>query len=398
LDIITGAFDITNDKTFINPKDFDRYISYITRYVNRDSLEIRRKKFSVSQDSGKLLFSALLPEDFYYNNKGILIQDGILIKGVIKDAHIGDNHKSIIQVLYKDYGILDVEMFLTDIYFLVPKFVNDVGFSIGIKDCLANKEISQKLINEKINEAKITVSGLYNNIFSTDQDHSNIDSIELKRREDEVCLSLNNVKTIGDRIAKEAFPENNPLRIMQSSGAKGKESNMAQLSGLIGQIYINNKFRIPLDFSGGKRCLPIFDEGDLDPESRGFCVNSYSTGLEPHEYFFQAMATREGIIDRVINTADTGYINKSMIKLLEDEKIAPDNSVRHYSLEIIQYIFGDDGLNSEKLENIDLNRGKIAFFIDLERWSGRLNNKFNYYLIDNQIEDTLIENVWTKLV
>jgi len=46
--------------------------------------------------------------------------------------------------------------------------------------------------------------------------------------------------------------------------------------------------------------------------------NSYLRGLTPQEFFFHAMGGREGLIDTAVKTASTGYIQRRLVKAMED--------------------------------------------------------------------------------
>jgi hypothetical protein len=67
-----------------------------------------------------------------------------------------------------------------------------------------------------------------------------------------------------------------------------------------------------------ERTLPHFVRGDLGPEARGFVENSYLRGLTPQEFFFHAMGGREGLIDTAVKTSSTGYIQRRLVKAMED--------------------------------------------------------------------------------
>ena len=56
--------------------------------------------------------------------------------------------------------------------------------------------------------------------------------------------------------------------------------------------------------------------------------NCYLTGLTPQEFFFHAMGGREGLIDTAVKTAETGYIQRRLIKALEDVMVKYDGTVR----------------------------------------------------------------------
>ena len=88
-----------------------------------------------------------------------------------------------------------------------------------------------------------------------------------------------------------------------------------QMIACVGQQNVEGK-RIPFGFTG--RTLPHFTKDDLGPESRGFVENSYLRGLTPQELFFHAMGGREGLIDTAVKTSSTGYIQRRLVKAMED--------------------------------------------------------------------------------
>ena len=51
------------------------------------------------------------------------------------------------------------------------------------------------------------------------------------------------------------------------------------------------------------------------------------SGLAPTEFFFHAMAGREGLVDTAVKTAETGYMSRRLMKSLEDLHTHHDSSV-----------------------------------------------------------------------
>ena len=51
------------------------------------------------------------------------------------------------------------------------------------------------------------------------------------------------------------------------------------------------------------------------------------------------------------DTSETGYLQRKLVKAMEDCKVNFDMTVRNAGGQIIQFIYGDDGMNSIKLEN-----------------------------------------------
>ena len=62
------------------------------------------------------------------------------------------------------------------------------------------------------------------------------------------------------------------------------------------------------------------------------------------------MGGREGLIDTAVKTSETGYIQRKLIKAMEDLKIAYDLSVRNAEGDIVQFLYGEDGFHYCKIE------------------------------------------------
>lgn len=50
------------------------------------------------------------------------------------------------------------------------------------------------------------------------------------------------------------------------------------------------------------------------PEAKGFVKNSFFTGLTATEFFFHTMGGREGLVDTAVKTAETGYMQRRLMK------------------------------------------------------------------------------------
>lgn len=51
------------------------------------------------------------------------------------------------------------------------------------------------------------------------------------------------------------------------------------------------------------------------PAAKGFVVNSFFSGLTATEFFFHTMGGREGLVDTAVKTAQTGYMQRRMVKV-----------------------------------------------------------------------------------
>ena len=73
------------------------------------------------------------------------------------------------------------------------------------------------------------------------------------------------------------------------------------------------------------------------------------------------MGGREGLIDTAVKTSETGYIQRKLIKAMEDLKTHYDYSVRNAGGTIIQFSYGEDGMDYCKIENQFVT--SVYFFI-----------------------------------
>jgi DNA-directed RNA polymerase II subunit RPB1 len=135
---------------------------------------------------------------------------------------------------------------------------------------------------------------------------------------------------------------------MVKSGSKGSSDNISQMISCLGQQNVDGK-RIPYGFED--RTLPHFTKYDDSPSARGFVESSFISGLTPEELFFHAMGGRVGLIDTAVKTSQTGYIQRRLIKGLEDLKVEYDMTVRNNKRRIVQFSYGDDGIDPIHVEN-----------------------------------------------
>src|SRR5207245_1174466 len=149
---------------------------------------------------------------------------------------------------------------------------------------------------------------------------------------------------IVDKLARDYGPEAARV-IMARSGARGSMLNLSQMAGSIGQQAVRGE---RLSRGYWNRTLPHFKKGDLGAEAKGFVKSSYKSGLHPTEYFFHAMGGREGLVDTAVRTSRSGYMQRRLINALEDLKVKEDGTVRNTADTIIQFKFGEDGVDPSR--------------------------------------------------
>ena len=138
------------------------------------------------------------------------------------------------------------------------------------------------------------------------------------------------------------FPQNN-FTMMVKSGSKGSLANQTLVSCMLGQQELEGR-RAPRMTSG--KTLPSFEPFDPNPRSSGFITDRFSTGVRPQEFFFHAMAGREGLIDTAVKTSRSGYLQRCLMKHLEQIVVGYDYTVRDCDGNVIQFLYGEDSIDT----------------------------------------------------
>lgn len=172
---------------------------------------------------------------------------------------------------------------------------------------------------------------------------------------------LSRTRDDAGKAAVNSLKKDNNFKQMVVAGSKGSAINISQIAACVGQQNVEGK-RIPFLFRD--RSLPHFTKGDQGPESRGFVENSYLSGLQPAEFFFHAMGGREGLIDTAVKTSETGYVQRRLVKSMEDVICRYDGTVRNSVGEVVQFLYGEDGLNGafveqQTLESMSMSNDKF---------------------------------------
>ncbi|TXT08619.1 hypothetical protein VHUM_02747 [Vanrija humicola] len=293
------------------------------------------------------------PSPIDVTDENVLIDNGQLIHGAIVKNMAGASNNGLIHVIFRELGPVVTRDFFSAVQMMVNYWLLHNGFSVGIGDTIADKA-TMASINNRLVQAKDTVQKF---ILEAEANKMKPRPGMTIRETLEAAVSgeLNKARDWAGKTAQDNLKADNNVKQMVVSGAKGSFINISQMSGCVGQQIVEGK-RIPFGFR--HRTLPHFSKDDYGPESRGFVENSYLRGLTPQEFFFHAMGGREGLIDTAVKTAETGYIQRRLVKAMEDLKVGYDGTVRNSSGDIIQFLYGEDGMDGAAMErqNLDIIR------------------------------------------
>ncbi len=275
----------------------------------------------------------------------VLVHEGELLMGIIDKKSVGSSAQGLIHTTWLERGPEECATFMNVIQKVVNNWLINTSFSIGVADTVADTE-TIKTIENIIDDAKAQVQSLVEQgqrgDLKTQPGKSMMESLEAS-----INLVLNKCRDDSGTSAQKSLSERNAVKAMVNSGSKGSFINISQILACVGQQNVEGA-RMPYGFR--RRTLPHFAKDDLGPESRGFVENSYLRGLSPQEFFFHAMGGREGLIDTAIKTAETGYIQRRLVKALEAVSAKYDGTLRDHNNLVIQFLYGEDGMDGVWVE------------------------------------------------
>jgi DNA-directed RNA polymerase II subunit RPB1 len=285
-------------------------------------------------------------ESYETSNRVIEIVNGIFKRGQLEKDSIGGG-RGLIQRINQEISVKDSQLFIDNLQAIVTEYMKTTGFSVGISDLISNEQtstkISQVILDKKKDVANI-INQIHLGVFENKSGRSNDEYFE-----SEINNILNKATSDAGKIAMEQLNPNNRFVTIVKSGSKGSVLNISQMISCLGQQNVDNK-RVPYSYLN--RTLPHYKQFDDSPEARGFVENSFISGLTPTELFFHAQGGRTGLIDTAVKTSQTGYIQRRLVKALEDAKVCYDRTVRNNKDKIIQFTYGGTNFDTIHVENV----------------------------------------------
>ena len=320
----------------------DQYYKYVVQH-NSDS---RVSMFGLSgvpwEYSGLALLSLLVPSSFSFVGSATpdvlrtyvcrrarilplpLKCDGGVWIGGVGDAATLNGKSGIIHELMLYHGNKASLFFITGVQRLTGN-LSRVGYSssIGITDCTINESIfsssKSKLLNlcHSIETEDVNMVVQLRHVAETDILHS---------------MSVQHAHI-------------NAFVLLTALGSKGNLSNIFQSCFALGQQVIEGSL-VDLNWTG-KAMAYVPLKSARNAQHRGFVLSSFREGLSPLEFFFHAMAGREALVEAATSTANSGYKMRLSVKKMEHSTLQYDMTVRDRDGSLIQFLYGDNGLNQK---------------------------------------------------
>ncbi|PIU22226.1 MAG: DNA-directed RNA polymerase subunit A' [Candidatus Diapherotrites archaeon CG08_land_8_20_14_0_20_30_16] len=367
-DAIAGTFMLTFFDMKI-PRDLAMY------YFQMLGIEEPPSPDCGAEYSGKSIFSAMLPKEINMvfesselsnimkkidpenpaqkiikKDSIVNIENGILKSGCFGNSGVGKSSAKIVQEIYDVCGPEAALEFLNKLGRISLDVATRFGLSLGLKDYDLPKTFDsfkedqlEQFFKETRNYEKKYKEGKLDKVPGK----SIKDSFEFYMVKSAGVCKDNIEKFILNQKIGDLFGPHSKYGalVLALSGAKGSAVNLTNVSGLWGQVAVREK-RPTRGYTA--RTMSMYKRGDEGALAKGFVVKNFYKGLSAREAFFHAMGGREGEVDTSVATKVSGYLYRRVSNALRDISVAPDRSVRTADNKIIQYLYGDDGVYTQK--------------------------------------------------
>jgi len=335
-DTLTGLYNMTRDKQIIDSFMIKKICNKIN--ISNKKWDNFRKYYKSRMNTFKIpychLLSILLPRTLTLKDKDKMIID----HGILVDVINGDNQTLLLNSIIH-YGNDYYLKFMWDVQRMIHVYNLFHIITISINDCFATNSVKKSFlpILKKIPDDldNLSLPNLDNTIIKQNEPNN-----ESNIRESKIMNYYSLVK-MTDSI-------NNNLTNIINSGSKGNRDNIIQI----------------LISVGIQAVLPNF-----------YIKGSYSEGLKSKELFIHSKSGRAGIISTSLNTSSTGYLQRELVKSMEDLITDENGMVVDFNKNKIYYY--PFSTNFPEIDNSFL---EFAYSMSIKRSNknnGKKNNKNN---------------------
>ncbi|UOQ61396.1 DNA-directed RNA polymerase subunit beta' [Leucobacter rhizosphaerae] len=224
------------------------------------------KPLLVETSLGRAIFNEALPVDYPYFER---VADKGTLSGLVND-------------LAERYPKVEVAATLDRIKDAGFYWASRSGVTVALSDVVTPSNKAEIIAEHEKRAAKV----------QRDYDRGMIQDSERKKALTEIWTEAT------DEVAaamRDAFPADNTIFRMVSSGARGNWLQIRNIAGMRG--------------------LVSNPKGEIIPRP---IINSYREGLSVAEYFIATHGARKGLADTALRTADSGYLTRRLVDVSQD--------------------------------------------------------------------------------
>ena len=243
-----------------------------SEYIKHNNEQIYERKI-LETSVGRVIFNEIIPESLGFYNE------------VIGKKILGD----IVYEAYRIEGNAKTALMLDGIKRLGFKYSTQAGISVSVSDFEAPPD-------------KPAILSQADQVVDSIEEQFSLGLLTEEERHQQVVDVWNQaVDDVTDAL-KRHLPEDNPVYMMATSGARGNFQQIRQLAGMRGLM---------ADPSGKIIDLPI--------------KANFREGLTVLEYFISTHGARKGLADTALRTADSGYLTRRLVDVSQDVIVREDD-------------------------------------------------------------------------
>ncbi len=339
-DMVLGAYYLTLEKNgargegkvFPNPDeavtayDLDYIDLHARIFIRASGFKgrefVRRKKYLLTT-VGKIIFNDVFPKDFPYMNnadfnESLPEESFVPVKGLNPEDALKElpRNKAIkkdflaelIARCYRIYGNTKTAEILDKVKKLGFHYATRAGVTVAVSDIVIPKE-KQDILRDAEEKVEATEDQYTHGLITDKERYDRV--IELwGKAKDEVTGAL-----------MKNLDELNPIYMMAHSGARGNESQITQLAGMRGLM---------ADPAGRIIDIPI--------------KANFREGLTVLEYFISTHGARKGLADTALKTADSGYLTRRLVDVVQDVIVREDDCGTGQSIGLSEFLDNEEVL------------------------------------------------------
>ena len=270
---------------------------------------------------GKLIFNEILPDTFPYVNEAskeniekltpskFFLESGTDLKKAIKEMPLvkpfnKKDLQNIIAQIFKRYKTTETSIMLDKLKDLGFKYSSIAGVTFSESDIVSSEE-KPKIIEDAKEKVEKVNKQFQRGLITETERFSNVIDIWTKAK-DNVQKEL---KTLSETDV------NNPIFMMMNSGAKGTVSQYTQMAGMRGLMAKPN---------GEYMEIPI--------------MSSFREGLSINDFFLSTHGARKGSADTALKTADSGYLTRRLVEVVQDVIVREEDCGSITGLEVYDLV------------------------------------------------------------
>lgn len=379
LDSVVAGFLLSQSQRYLD----DTYIyiahSRMRKVPKLEAIRARVEQMGGVWNSGRTLISMCLPEGFCYENKSVVILNGVFLAGNLTKVHLKDTPFSIMQYIRLRYGEQVAKYYLDNVCRTLEMWMSErYGLSLGIDDC----SLTLPADTIDIPNLYLTANWEYQT-YSIQQNDTFLKRLFYYRLDE----SARTFTESAENINIDKIPQTNAFRLMSfDAGSKGDKKNIMQILNAVGQQFVFGQLPKRTLTSNSRVCYSS-DIYDPNPLTSGLCINSYTTGLTPDELLQAATTGRNGITETTTKTPQVGKISRRTNNALGAIRSGDMHEIRGNESRIVQFVYNGDGYDGAQSY---MKSGKIQPF-DIDSLVTELNTEAGWKF-DEKAEYTVTES------